>query len=120
MLKHLAWHPVHAAAPAEHKEAASDILQGRAQRSLLHALYAQRPPTPPRRPTTCGPGGGEEAADAVLRASGAGHQESIPAGLANAPLWAPLGAGSPYPMALAPPADLAAPADPAAMPVRDS
>ena len=35
-------------------------------------------------------------------------------------LWAPLGTGSPHPMAPAHPGDLAAPADPAAMPMRDS
>ena len=49
------------------------------------------------------------------------QQRSIPAGLAPlAPLWAPLGTGSPHPMAPAHPGDLAAPADPAAMPMRDS
>ena len=45
MHEHLAWHAVHAAAPVENKEAASDILQGRAQRSPWHAPYAQRPPS---------------------------------------------------------------------------
>ena len=44
ILEHLAWHAVHAAAPANDKEAASNILQGRARRSLWHAPYAQRPP----------------------------------------------------------------------------
>ena len=44
MLKHLAWHAVHTAAPADDKEAASNILQGRARRSPWHALYACRPP----------------------------------------------------------------------------
>ena len=44
MLEHLAWHAVHAAAPVDEKEAASHILQGRARKSLWHALYAQRPP----------------------------------------------------------------------------
>ena len=43
-LEHLAWHAVHAAAPAEDKEAASEILQGRARRSPWHAPYAQHPP----------------------------------------------------------------------------
>ena len=54
-------------------------------------------------------------------AGSAAQQGSIPAGLAPlAPPWAPLGAGSPHPMAPAHPGDLAAPADPAAMPMRDS
>ena len=50
MLEHLAWHAVHAAAPVDDKEAASNILQGRARRS------PGTPRTPgaprPRRPTT--------------------------------------------------------------------
>ena len=51
---------------------------------------------------------------------GAAQKGSIPAGLAPlAPLWAPLGTGSPHPMAPAHPGALAAPADPAAMPMRD-
>ena len=50
MLEHLAWHAVHAAAPADDKEAASNILQGRARRSPWHAPYAWRPPL--RQPTT--------------------------------------------------------------------
>ena len=37
-----------------------------------------------------------------------------------APLWAPLGTGSPHPMAPAHQGDLAAPGDPAVMPMRDS
>ena len=41
MMEQLAWHKVHAAAPAEDREAASHILQGRAGRSLWHAPYAQ-------------------------------------------------------------------------------
>ena len=61
--------------------------------------------------------GPEETADAAPAAGRADHQGSILAGLATAPLWAPLGAGSPHPMARAPLRDLAAPADPAAMPV---
>ena len=44
MLEHLAWHAVHAAAPVDDKEAASNILQGRARRSPCHAPYARRPP----------------------------------------------------------------------------
>ena len=44
MLEHLAWHAVHAAAPVDDKEAASNILQGRARRSPWHASYARRPP----------------------------------------------------------------------------
>ena len=50
MLEHLTWHAVQAAAPVNDKDAASNILQGRAQRSLWHAPYARRPR--PRRPTT--------------------------------------------------------------------
>ena len=49
------------------------------------------------------------------------HKESIPAGLAAALLWAPLGTGSPNPLAPAPPQEVAAQADPVAPPpVRDS
>ena len=117
MLEHLAWHAVHAAAPAEDKEAASHILQGRAPRSPWHAMYAQRPPLQAASHAAA-PGKEEGAADAPSGAGGAAHPESIPAGLA--PLWAPLGAASRHPMAPAHPGDLAAPADPAALPARDS
>ena len=55
MLEHLACHAVHAAAPAEDKEAASHILYGWARRSPWHAPYAQRPPPPGGRPRG-GPG----------------------------------------------------------------
>ena len=117
MLEHLAWHPVHAAAPVDDKEAASHILQGRARRSRWHAPYARRPPPEAASHTE----GEEEAPGAAPGAGGAAQQGSIPAGLAPlAPLWAPLGTGSPYPMDPAHPGDLAAPADPAAMPMRDS
>ena len=117
MLEHLAWHAVHAAAPVNAKEAASHILQGRARRSPWQAPYARRPP-----PQAAGHAEGEEEPpDAAPGASSAAQQGSIPAGLAPlAPLWAPLGTGSPHPMAPAHPGDLAAPADPAAMPMRDS
>ena len=117
MLEHLAWHAVHDAAPVDDKEAASNILQGRARRSPWHAPYARRPP-----PQAAGHAEGEEEAPgAAPGAGGAAQQGSIPAGLAPlAPLWAPLGTGSPHPMAPAHPGDLAAPADPAAMPMRDS
>ena len=78
-------------------------------------------PAPPPPPKAAGhaaaPGEEGEASNAAPGASGAAHQGSIPAGLA--PLWPPLGAGSPHPMAPAHPGDLAAPADPAAMPARD-
>ena len=57
MLEHLAWHTVRASAPVEDKEAASQILQGRARRSPWHAPYARRPPPPSGRPRS-GPGGG--------------------------------------------------------------
>ena len=54
-----------------------------------------------------------------LGAGGAAQHGSIPAGLAPlSPLWAPLGTGSPHPLAPAQPGDLPAPADPAAMPMR--
>ena len=117
MLEHLAWHMVHATAPAEDREAATHILQGRARRSLFHAPY-----TPPSQApdNAAAPEGGEEAGDAVLGAGGAAHQGSIYAGLATAPLWALLGAGSPHPLDPAPAGDLAAPTDPAAMPLRES
>ena len=96
MLEHLAWHAVHAVAPVEAKEAASDILQGRARRSPWHAPYARRPP-----PQAAGHAEGKgEAPGAAPGASGAAQQGSIPAGMAPlAPLWAPLGTDSPHPMA---------------------
>ena len=111
MLEHLAWHAVHAAAPVDDKEA------GRARRSPWHALYAPRPP-----PQAAGHAEGkEEAPGPAPGAGGAAQQGSIPAGLAPlAPLWAPLGAGFQHLMAPAHPGDLAAPADPAAMTMRDS
>ena len=117
MLEYLAWHAVHAAAPVDDKEAASHILQGRARMSSWHAPYARRPP-----PQAAGHAEGEEEAPrAAPGAGGAAQQGSIPAGLAPlASLWAPLGAGSPQSMAPDHPGDLAAPADPAAMPMRDS
>ena len=105
--------------------AASNILQGRARRSPWHAPYARRPPPKAARHAD----GDEEALGAAPGTSGAAQPGSIPAGLAPlaplapptplAPLWAPLGTGS-NPMALAHPEALAAPADPAAMPMRDS
>ena len=120
MLEHLAWHAVHAAAPVEDKEAASHILQRRARRSPWHAPYASRPP-PQAAGHALAPEDEEEAPGAALGAGGAAQQGSIPAGLAPlAPLWAPLGAGSPHPMSPAHPGDLATPADPSAMPIRDS
>ena len=116
MLEHLAWHAVHAAAPVDDKEAASNILQRRARRSPWHAPYARRPP--PQAADHAD--GDEEAAGAAPRTGGAAQQGFVPAGLAPlAPLWAPLGTGS-HPMAPAHPDALAAPADPAAMPMRDS
>ena len=125
MLEHLAWHVVHAAAPVDDKEAASNILQGRARRSPWHAPYAWRPP--PQAADHAD--GDEEAPGAASGTGGAAQPGSIPAGLAPlaplappaplAPLWAPLGTGS-RPMAPAHPDALAAPADPAAMPMRDS
>ena len=96
------------------------ILQGRTRRSPWHAPYAQRPP-PEAAGHAAAPGEEEEASDAAPGAGGEAHQGSVPARLAPlTPLWGPLGAGSPHPMAPAHPGDLAAPADPAAMPARDS
>ena len=120
MLEHLAWHAMHAAAPVEDKEAASQILQGRPLRSPWHAPPAQCPP-PQVAGRAAAPEDEEEAPRAAPEAGGAAQKGSIPAGLAFlAPLWVPLGAGSPHPMALAHPGDLAAPSDRAAMPIRDS
>ena len=116
MLEHLARHAVHAGAPVDNKEGASNILQGRARRSPWHALYTQRPP--PQAADHADDEG--EAPGAAPETGGAAPQGSIPAGLAPlAPLWAPLGTGSRHPMARAHPRALAAPADPAAMPMRD-
>ena len=125
MLEHLAWHAVHAAAPVDDKEAASNILQGRARRSPWHAPYARRPP--PQAADHAD--GDEEAPGAAPGTGGAAQPGSIPAGLAPlaplappaplGPLWAPLGTGS-NPMAPAHPDALAAPVHPAAMPMRDS
>ena len=116
MLEHLAWHAVHAATPVDNKEAASNILQGRARTSPWHAPYARRPP--PQAADHAD--GDEEAPGAGPGTGGAAQQGLIPAGLAPlAPLWAALGTGSPHRMAPAQPGALAAPADPAAMPMRD-
>ena len=116
LLEHLAWHAVHAAASVDDKKAASNILQGRARRSPWHAPYARRPP----HQAADHADRDEEAPGAAPETGGAAQHGSIPAGLAAlAPLWAPLGTGS-HPMAPAHPDALAAPADPAAMPMRDS
>ena len=125
MLEHLAWHAVHAAAPADGKEAAANILQGE------HGGPRGTPRTPgaprPRQPTTQ-----MEVRRHPERPRGPAvrpHQGPCPspAGLAplapltppvpRAPLWAPLGTGS---ADAAHPDALAAPANPAAMPTRDS
>ena len=76
------------------------------------------PPPPQAVGHVAAPGEEEEVSNAATGAGGAAHRGSIPAGLA--PLWAPVGAGSPQPTAPAHPEDLAAPADPASMPVRNS
>ena len=116
MLEHLAWHAVHAAAPVDDKEAASNILQGRARRSPWQAPYAWHPPPQAADHAE----GDEEAPGGAPGTGGAAQQGSVPAGQAPlAPLWAPLGTGSPQSMAPAHPRALAAPADPAAMPMRD-
>ena len=77
MLEHLAWHAVHAAAPVDDKEAASNILQGRARRSPWHAPYARRPP--PQAADHAD--GEEEAPGAAPGTSGAPQQGSIPPAL---------------------------------------
>ena len=77
MLEHLAWHAVHAAAPVDNKEAASNILQGRARRSPWHAPYARRPP--PQAADHAD--GGEEAPGAAPGTGGAAKPGSIPAGV---------------------------------------
>ena len=108
---------MHAAAPVDDKEVVPHILQGRARRSPWHAPYARRP-----LPQAAGHAEGEEEAPgAAPGAGGAAQPGSIPAGLAPlGPLWALLGAGSPHPMAPTQPGDLAAEAEPAATPMRDS
>ena len=117
MLEHMAWQAVHAAAPVDDKEAASNILQGRARISPWHALYAWR--SQPQAADHAD--SDEEAPRAAPGTGGAAQQGSISAGLAPlAPLCASLGTGSPHPMAPAHPGALAAPADPAAMPMRDA
>ena len=105
MLEHLAWHAV------EDKEAASHILQGRARNSpdMPHTPSAPRPRWPC---CAAAPADEEEEPRTAPEADRAAQQGSIPAGLAP---WPPC--GSPQPMA---PADLAAQADPAEMPIRDS
>ena len=117
MLEHLAWHAVHAAAPVDDKEEASHILQGRARRSPWHAPYARRVP-----PQAAGHAEGkEEAPRGAPGVGGAAQQGSIPAGLAPLdPLWAPAGSGIRTPLDPSTPRRLAAPADPAAMPMPDS
>ena len=75
MLEHLARHALHAAAPVEDREATPHILQGRAWRSLWHALYAQRPPPPKDGWQRGGPGGGRGG----IR-SGLGSRQCSPSG----------------------------------------
>ena len=119
MLEHLAWHAVHAAAPVDDKEAASNILQRRARRSPWHASYARCPP--PQAADHAD--GDEEATGAAPGTGGAVHPRGAcppgPPGSPSppAPPWAPLGTGS---VDAAHPDALAAPADPAAMPMRDT
>ena len=82
-------------APAKDKEAASHILQGRAQRSLWHAPYAQRPPPPPGGRPRGGPGGGRGGG----RRSPGGRRCSPPGvhPLGTGPLVGPPGSGLPTP-----------------------
>ena len=113
------------AAPADDKEAATDILQGRARRSPWHAPYTRRP-----APQAANHADGDEEAPGAAPGTGGAAPPgcmSIPAGLAplaplappvpRAPLWAPLRTGS---ADAAHPDALAAPANPAAMPMRDT
>ena len=94
MLEHLAWHAVHVASPVDDKEAASNILQGRARRSPWHAPYARRP-TPKAADHADGK---EEAPRAAPGTGSAAQQGSIPAGLAPlAPSVGPAGNGLPAP-----------------------
>ena len=88
MLEHLAWHAVHAAAPADDKEAATNILQGRARRSPRHAPYTRRPPPQAADHTD----GDEEAPGAAPGTGGAAPpgSMSIPAGPAPLAPLAPL------------------------------
>ena len=80
-----------------------------------------RTPGPPPHQPADHAEGKEEEPRAAPEAGGAAQQGFIPAGLAPlAPLWAPLGTGSQHPIAPANSGDLAAQADPAAMPMRDS
>ena len=70
MLEHLGWHAVHAAAPAEEKEAASHILQGRARRFRGTPRMPSAPP-PQAAGHVAAPGEEEEAANAAPGAGGA-------------------------------------------------
>ena len=81
---------------------------------MLHTPSAPPPQAPDNVAAPEGGGGGNRRGSG---AGGAAHQGSIHAGLATAPLQAPLGARFPQPMAPAPPRHLASPANPAAMPV---
>ena len=89
MLEHLAWHAVHAAAPADDKEAASNILQGRAQRSPWHPLYARRPP-----PQAADHADGDEEAPGAAPGTGGAAQRGS---MSITTELAPLAPGSPGP-----------------------
>ena len=117
MLEHLAWHAVHAVALAN-KVGSLPHPPGAGMEVSVARPIRPAPPPPQAPGNVAAPEGGGEAASAALEAGSGAHQGSIPAG--PAPLWAPLRASSPHPMGPAHPGDLAAPADPAAMPVRDS
>ena len=92
MLEHLAWHAVHAAASVDDKEAATNILHGRARRSPWHAPYARHP-----QPQAADHADGDEEAPGAGPGTGsAGQPGSIPAGLAPlAPLAPPALPGPP-------------------------
>ena len=61
MLEHLAWHVVHASAPEESREAATQILQGKARWSLWHPTYIRRIVAPPAPSTAADEEGRREA-----------------------------------------------------------
>ena len=68
MLEHLVWHAVQAAAPADDKGAATNILQGRARRSPWHASYTRRPP-----PQAADHADGDEGAPRAAPGAGGVH-----------------------------------------------
>ena len=123
LLEHLAWHAVHAESPGGRQGGSLQHPAREGTEVPWNAAYARRPP--PQAADHAD--GDEEAPGAAPGTGGAGQPGSIPAELAplapltppapRAPLWAPLGTGSADAARLD---ALAAPANPAAMPMRDS